>query len=436
MEERKQKALVESGKKAEKVDFNIKKYLTIAGLTFAVICGCILVFFVIYRFDVVRGAWDTVTSVLQPVIIGMIIAYLINPIMNLIERGMEKLLKKRMRNEKSRKTLSRVIGTAGALIFFFLIIFMLIALMVPQLVESISGMVKNLPGQVDSLVTWIDDTMSGNPELAGMVEEGIRQSTDYLSGWFETAVLPDLQVYVTGFTSGIISLVKSLLNVVVGIIIAAYMLFSKEKFIGQAKKIIYAVLPTRPANIFIHNVRKSHEIFGGFISGKILDSAIIGVLCYIVLCIMKMPYSLLVSVIVGVTNIVPFFGPLIGAIPGAIIILLASPMQGLYFIIFVFILQQIDGNVIGPTILGDSTGLSQFWVIFAILVGGGLFGFAGMVLGVPTCAVIYYIITNLVEYALRKKKLPQKTEDYVAVERVDVKTNKMVYSAEEKDCKK
>ena len=176
--------------------------------------------------------------------------------------------------------------------------------------------------------------------------------------------------------------------------------------------------------------RKSNEIFGGFISGKLLDSAIIGVLCYICLLIMKMPYTLLVSVFVGLTNIIPFFGPFIGAIPSVIIIALADPIKGIYFLIFIFILQQVDGNIIGPKILGDSTGLNSFWVVFAIMVGGGLFGIGGMILGVPTFAVIYYIIDKTVDYCLRKRKLPEDTDEYIRLEKVDEKTNEIVHLKE------
>lgn len=417
-------------KKPEKANWNIRPYLAVALLTFIVVCLCMVVFFVLYRFDAVHGAWKKVMGVLQPVIIGVVIAYLINPIMKFIERHLNRILEKRMTNEKKRKKFSRAVGTAGALVFFLLIIVLLIEMVVPQVIKSISGVVTNLPGQVDNLIKWIDKMMSADSKQAEMIEEGIRKVSDYLSNWFQTSVLPDLQTYVTEVTSGLINVVKVLLNALVGLIIAAYLLFSKEKFIGQSKKIIYAVLPVRQANVIVRTVRKSNEIFGGFISGKILDSAIIGVLCYIVLSIMRMPYTLLVSVIVGVTNVIPFFGPFIGAIPCAIIIVLASPIQGLYFVIFVFILQQLDGNVIGPKILGDSTGLTPFWVVFAILVGGGLFGFAGMLLGVPTFAVIYYIISKVIGYILRRRKLPEDTRSYIDAAGVDEKTNQVVYEKE------
>lgn len=417
----------------EKANWNIKPYLAMALLTFIIVCLCMVVFFALYRFDSVRGAWNKVMGVLQPIIIGFVIAYLINPIMKLIERNLDKALVKRMSNEKKRKKFTRAVGTAGALVFFVLIIILLIEMVVPQLIRSISGMVTTLPDQVDNLIKWVDDFMSGDSKSAEMIEEGIRKASDYLSDWFQTSVLPDIQTYVTAVTGGLINVVKVLLNALVGLIIAAYLLFSKEKFIGQSKKIVYAVFPARQANVIVHTVRKSNEIFGGFISGKILDSAIIGVLCYIVLSIMQMPYTLLVSVIVGVTNIIPFFGPFIGGIPSAIIIALASPIQGLYFVIFVIVLQQLDGNIIGPKILGDSTGLSPFWVVFAILVGGGLFGFTGMVLGVPAFAVVYYIISNVIGYILRKRKLPDETGVYIAATSVDLRTNRLVY--EEKETK-
>lgn len=194
------------------------------------------------------------------------------------------------------------------------------------------------------------------------------------------------------------------------------MLFGKETFAAQIKKMLYAGMQVERANMVLHITRKSNEIFGGFIIGKIIDSAIIGVLCFIGITILDMPYILLVSVIVGVTNVIPFFGPYIGAIPSTILIALADPLKGLYFLIFIIALQQLDGNVIGPKILGNSTGLSAFWVVFSILLGGGLFGFIGMIIGVPTFAVIYYIVKMVVEEKLKKKKLPPDTEHYGDVE--------------------
>ena len=214
--------------------------------------------------------------------------------------------------------------------------------------------------------------------------------------------------------------------------VAIYLLMSKETFIGQGKKVVYAVFPSKIGNYITRTLRVSNEIFGGFISGKILDSAIIGVLCYVGLLALKMPYSMLVAVIVGVTNVIPFFGPYIGAVPSFVLIALAEPVKGLYFLVFILVLQQLDGNFIGPKILGDSTGLSPFWVVFAILVGGGLFGFMGMLLGVPTFAVIYYLIRELVAYILRKRELPEATVDYIEMNDVDLKTRELRYGSSRK----
>lgn len=214
---------------------------------------------------------------------------------------------------------------------------------------------------------------------------------------------------------------------IVGLIISVYVMADQEHFAGQAKKIVYAMFKPVRANVIVDTVRKSNEIFSGFISGKILDSAIIGVLAYIVLAIMKMPDTVLVAVIIGVTNVIPFFGPFIGAVPSFIIIVLQNPIQGLYFLIFIVVLQQIDGNIIGPKILGSSTGLSAFWVVFAILVFGGLWGFPGMLLGVPLMAVIYYVAQKTVSYFLKKRGLTTDTLAYVYLTKVDKESNQPVY---------
>ena len=263
--------------------------------------------------------------------------------------------------------------------------------------------------------------------MSDMVEEAVKKGTDAIENFWQTDVLTKVQTYLTSITSGVIYGVKLVLNILIGLIISVYVMASKETFAGQAKKMIYAIFKPVRANIIVETVRKSNEIFGGFISGKILDSAIIGVIAYIVLAIMKMPDSILIAVIVGVTNIIPFFGPFIGAIPSFVIIVLQDPMKGIYFLIFIVILQQIDGNIIGPKILGDSTGLSSFWVVFAIMVFGGLWGFPGMLLGVPIMAVIYYIVRRSISYFLKKRGLSDQTSEYIYLTRVDKNTNELVY---------
>lgn len=262
--------------------------------------------------------------------------------------------------------------------------------------------------------------------MSGYLEIGLTKGTEFFENWAKTEFLPQTKNIVAGLTSGVIGAVRIVFNVVIGIIISIYVLMSKESFIGQSKKLVYAIFPGKQANAIIHTVHKSNEIFGGFISGKILDSLIIGILCFICLYLMKMPYTVLVSVIVGVTNVIPFFGPYLGAVPSAILIMLANPIQGLYFILFILVLQQVDGNIIGPKILGDSTGLSSFWVVFAILIGGGVFGIPGMIIGVPVFAVIFYIIRNILNYALKRKQLPQDSESYIFAEKLDTDQNQLI----------
>lgn len=407
--------------------WNIRPYLALGLTIFLVLSLCIVVFFLIYRYNGFAASWKRLTYILQPIIIGIIVAYLINPIMVFFEKYLIRLIEPHMKKKEKAKKLSRTIATFGALAVFVLIIVLLLVMLIPQLIESIQGLVVTLPGEVEALIAKINILLKGNSQAADMLEDTLIYTTDFLRNWAMNDLLPKGNQYLTSITTGIFGLFKVLLNIAVGLIVSIYLLFSKETFIGQMKKLTYALFKPKKANIIVETARKSNEIFGGFISGKIMDSAIIGVICYIVLLIMKMPYPVLVSVIIGVTNIIPFFGPFIGAVPTFIIIALANPIQGLYFLIMVLILQQVDGNIIGPAILGDSTGLSPFWVVFAIMVGGGLFGFMGMLLGVPVFAVIYYILQRSIYRLLRNRKLPEETEKYVYAEKVDMNTNELCY---------
>ena len=241
----------------------------------------------------------------------------------------------------------------------------------------------------------------------------------YVQNWLTNDLIPNMYNIISGVSSGLFSIVNTVMDVFIGLIVMVYLLNMKTKLQTQAKMIIYGAFPLKIANKVIEECRFVHHVFGGFIIGKLLDSLIIGILCFILLTIMKMPYVLLVSVIVGVTNIIPFFGPFIGAIPSAFLILLVSPRQCLYFIGLILLLQQFDGNILGPKILGDSTGVSSFWVLFSILLFGGLFGFVGMIIGVPTFAVFYRLTTELVTYLLGKKELSADISSYERLDYID-----------------
>lgn len=410
--------------------WNLKQYVIIALVIFVTFCCCTLFFFMIYRYNGFTDFWKDLTRTLQPITIGLVVAYLLNPVMKFLEKYITKFLEPRIKNEKKVRKAARGTAIAGSLLFLVMIFVLLIAAIVPSVGQSIQSIVTKLPEEVNNLTTWIEDVTNGNTEVSGMVEQGIEQATKAFENFFETDVLTKVQEYVASITTGVIYGVKFVLNIFIGLIVSVYVMASKETFAGQAKKIVYALFKPVRANVIVETVRKSNEIFGGFISGKILDSAIIGVLAYIILAIMKMPDTILIAVIIGVTNVIPFFGPFIGAVPSFIIIVLQDPIKGLYFLIFVVILQQVDGNIIGPKILGDSTGLSSFWVVFAIMVFGGLWGFLGMLLGVPIMAVIYYIVERSVSYFLRKRGLSDQTEEYIDLTRVDKKTNQLIYEQE------
>lgn len=416
-----------SGKK-KKEGWGFKQYLLIALLVLGTVCCCILFFFMVYRYHGFADFWRNLVWILQPITIGVVLAYLLNPVMKFIERYLLKVLLTHTKNEKSARKAGRGIAIAGALLFLTGILILLFSVIVPSVSHSIQNMVALFPSEINNLIQWVEEFTQGDSEIAGMVSDAIESISAMFQTFVQNELLPQAQVYLASITSGVIYGVKVVTNVLVGVIVSVYVLLSKETFAGQAKKIVYALLKPARANIVITTVRKSNEIFGGFISGKLLDSAIIGVLAYIVLAIMKMPDTMLLAVIIGVTNIIPFFGPFIGAIPSFIIVVLQNPLQGLYFLIFIFILQQIDGNIIGPKILGDSTGITPFWVVTSILIFGGLWGFLGMLLGVPVMAVLQYIVRNLLDYALKKRGLVSDTESYVRLLRVDKETNTMVYA--------
>ena len=393
-------------------DWNIRPYLAMGLTFFIVFCCCILVVWMLFRWQDVKSMFGMFVSIAQPILIGLAIGYLINPIMMFFERWISNLAERKGVQKKFRRII-RTVSSILAVFVFILVIAMLLSMVIPEVSANVSHLVDTMPAQINSFIVHLNDWEFGNEKITAMLEEYLTTAADWIEDWLKNSVLPQTKDYVATVTSGLINVLNALKNIVIGLIVSIYVMCEKENFEGQSKKIIFAALPARAANQVIQLFHTTNEIFGGFIKGKLLDSLIIGIICYVVLCIIKMPYTLLVSVIVGVTNIIPFFGPFIGAIPSTFLILIVDPLYAVYFVIFVVILQQVDGNIIGPKILGDSTGLSSFWVMFAILVGSGLFGVMGMLLGCPVFAVIYYIVQKLIHFFLQKKKLPVATEVYI-----------------------
>lgn len=390
------------------------------GMTaFVVIILCMLCFFVLLRMDDISKVLKLIFNILRPIIYGLAIAYLLNPIVKTVERYLKPWVEKRFPNFKKTQKLCRGIGIVAALVVMLAVISALFNMLIPELYRSIRNLALTLPGQINEALRNLTVLMSQDTTLGKFFTTFLTEATTFFQNWMRTDLLSKVNDFMSHLTEGVFNVVNEVMNAVIGIIVSVYVLYSKEKFSMQSKKIIYALFKPSHANMILHLSIKSNTIFGGFIIGKIIDSAIIGVLCFIGLSILDMPYTVLVSVIVGVTNVIPFFGPYIGAIPSAILIMLSDPKMGIYFILFILVLQQLDGNVIGPKILGDSTGLSAFWVMFSILLGGGLFGFVGMILGVPTFAVFYYIVNMLINNKLEKRKLPIETDCYDKMSYVD-----------------
>lgn len=404
------------------------KFGVTAFLTFA---SCILFSFLIFRYEQVTAGIGIVLKAGEPIIIGLVLAYLLLPIKEFVEKFARNYCQNKFdMNEKTVKKATNTIGIIGALIVLFIILGVFGVIFIPAFWSSFIGLVDAMPNYIDSFVLWVQKNLLGNDGVSYYVGEILAKLTTTFEDWAKTELLPMAQESIGQITSGVVSIVKTVLNFIIGIIVACYVMTINKTLLGQCKKFVYAFFSVKKGNKIIEIARKSNEIFSGFIIGKIIDSIIIGVLAYIGCLILKMPSSLLVAVILGVTNVIPFFGPFIGAIPATLLVLIQSPIHALYLVIFILILQQIDGNIIGPKILGDTTGLSSFWVLFSILLGGGVFGFLGMLLGVPVFAVIYYLLQEFINYRMEKRKLPKETKRYIHLEAI-VGENELVYGAKQ-----
>ena len=385
----------------------------------AVLLLLVAAVFVVIRWSLVAALGAKIAHILAPVIYGAVFAYLLNPVYNRVQAAVMKLTKDIIPDEKGRKRLGGFLGTLASMCLLVAVVVGLISMLIPQLISSIRGVMETLPSSINNLEIWLEKILADNPDLEQQVMQHYGAAADYLQNWLTNVVVPNIYRIIGSVSSGVVLVVRAVFDILIGLIVMVYLLNMKEKLLAQAKMIIYGVFPLKIANKVIEEGRYVHQVFGGFIIGKLLDSLIIGLICFVLLGFANMPYVLLVSVIVGVTNVIPFFGPFIGAIPSAFLILLSDPMKCLYFLIFVLLLQQFDGNILGPKILGDSTGLSSFWVLFSILLFGGLMGFVGMIIGVPTFAVMYRLVTEFTTWRLGKKALSGNLNEYDRLNYID-----------------
>lgn len=413
-----------------------KKYLYWGITGFCVIACAILFFMALNYISALGTAVKTLVKILSPFIWGLVICYLLAPLMRALERGAFLPLGRRL-YQKSKKSngerFARNLSVLVSEIIMLALMAALVYLILPQLYSSLETIVVNSNTYIANITNWVTKMLEDYPEIERYASQLLGTVNTNLMDWIQGTVLPELGSLVTNVTTGVYYVLMGVYNLVIGIIVSVYILSNLEGFTASAKRMLYSLFPVETAEKIREGLAFTDRTFMGFINGKLLDSAIIGLICYIVCAILKMPYALLVSVIVGVTNVIPFFGPFIGAVPSAIIILMVSPLKCLIFIVFIIILQQVDGNIIGPKILGSSIGINGFWVMFSIILGAGLFGFWGMLLGVPVFVVIYTAINSRIERRLKENDLPWRVEEYSELDHIDPVTRQAVKKAPPED---
>ena len=399
----------------EKRDF--KEYIYMGMTAVSVIAVCILLWFSIQHWDVVSAGTRKVVKILAPILCGAVLTYLTAPAYNWVAGIVEKTLGSVTKNSKYVRGAARMLATAACLGLVIVLVVGMFQLMIPQLIESLIGIQDSFPLYVQNVYEWIQRILKNNPEIENMVLSSFENNLAVFQNWAEKSFtnidMHRIGQIVTGLSSSVLGVLEFIKNWLIGLIVMVYLLNIKDTLAAQGKKIVYGCLNLRQANLVIEELRFINQMFGGFI---------IGIICFIGVTILNMPFPMLLSVIIGVTNVIPFFGPFIGAIPAAFLVFLVSPLQCVYFLIWILLLQQFDGNILGPKILGNSTGLSSFWVLFSILFFGGLFGFVGMIIAVPAFAVVYDLISRAVHRSLRLRKLPMETDEYRKLDHIDEKT--------------
>ena len=387
----------------------MKRYLKIGITGAAILASGILCAFVLFKMPVIISVLKGITEILKPFLYGVVFAYLLAPLCNKIEEKLFQIFPKA--KTKARRFIC-FIAIVISLCVAIAVIWLIIMMIIPQVWDSVMKIIQMVPQKLIVVNNWIEHMLENQPELQAYFEEFSSQAESNIDSLLNVDTIQKVQSIINSLSVQLFGVLGVVKNIFLGLLISAYLLGSRKLFGAQAGLILHGVFSDKWAKIIEEEIRYTDKMFNGFLVGKIIDSAIIGLLCFAGTSIMGFEAPAFISVIIGITNIIPFFGPFIGAIPCGLLLLLENPMHCLYFIIFIFVLQQLDGNVIGPKILGNTTGVSSFWVLFAILLFGGMWGVVGMVIGVPLFAVIYDIIRKLVYRGLRKHKRESKITDY------------------------
>ena len=380
----------------------------------AVIVAAIVIFLGATNWRTIWRALGSVGRILSPVVYGLCLAYLLNKPMNFFERTVFK----RLRGKTPIRTASKKRAASLMTVMFLTLIILggAIWLIVLQVPPSVEKLVSKLPTYFNDAMDWVRRTLADNPDLEAALLSIVGEIEHSLTDWLKSTILAQINTLVTSVTTGVIGVIGELINVFIGFVVAVYVLYHRETFAAQSKKLMYAILHPKAADSALRGCKFLDFTCGSFITSRLIDALIVGMVCYIALVIANIPYAVLISVIVGITNIIPFFGPFIGAVPCGLLLLLENPTKCAVFIVIIIVLQQLDGNVLYPRIQGTSLGLSGFWILFAILLFGGLFGFIGFLLGVPLFAVIYSAVKHFTNTRLAAKGMPVGTDEYKAAD--------------------
>jgi len=393
------------------------KYTTIAIYALIVLIIAMLCYHALQSIGILFDYAHRLVGFVLPAVYGVVFAFLLNPLLRTIEN---RLLPRVFGKAKPKPSAKRGIAILITYLIALVALVAFFRLVLPQLIEGLVSLFGNvnyyfkyLTNLYDNIIVFMEEFLHANNstnttqianELSDMIISSIRASLN--------ALITLLEHSLSALATLAASISNIVINLVLGVIISIYILLDREKLFAQLKKIGRAVFPNDTYNLIYDIAMDINRIFSGFVIGKVIDSLIIGILCVIGMSILQLDYAVLISVIVGVTNVIPYFGPFIGAVPGAIILFIISPMKALWFLIFILLLQQLDGNVIGPKILGETIGLSPLWIVFSIMLFSGLLGVLGMFIGVPLFAILYSLVKRFIAYLLRRKGESDNTRDY------------------------
>ena len=403
----------------ERID---NKYFKWSLAAFSVIGASILLYFFFLRFDDFLGIFVRIFRILKPLIYGIVIAFILTQIFNFFDIKLTKLFTEKFKDAERAKKWSKTISISISLLILFVTIFLILYILIPRLITSILGIIESWSYNVENIEAWLRNILKVSPALEDIILSAVNDSSTSIISWISNALLPQMESIMASVTTGLNDMYTFISDFIIGLVFSIYILANKNKFIAGLKKIVYTILGIKKGNSFLQVSRYSYKVFNGFVKGKLLTSLVIGTACYIGMLILRLPHTLLIIMFTSWAKA----GPIIGWIPSVILIAMVSPLQALYFTILIIVLQQIEGNILEPKIVGNKTGISGFWVLFSIIVFGDLFGFVGMIFGVPVFAIIYHFVTHEIDRYLIKKNLPIHEEDYTDLKYIDETTRRPV----------